>query len=241
MYFINNKRNYDGLKSYAKWRLLGATHIEITEEFTNDPTVEGGKIKNESKRQDRAKKMISNLSKPDIYNDVYNKDVLFRQLLRLNVEEYNKLNDGKKFDFSIWRNKSLEHILPKTHFFHIEQYEDGQIKYVRGDGKVISESDTKTLLDSKSKTVFTDPSKYSEHCIGNLVLLYGSNNSSFGDMEFEDKKKKFFNNEICFESRSLLHTISYFANSKWEPADIESSAKKIIEILKSDYNFKGNE
>ncbi len=240
MYFISNKRNYEELKSYAKWRLLGATHIEITEEFTNDPTVEGGKIKNEDKRRERAQKMVDNLSKSDVYNDDNSKTVLFRQLLRLNVEEYNKLNNAKgiKFDFSIWNNKSLEHILPKSYFYHIEETEDGQKKYIRGDGMEIKECDIHNLFNSKAKEVFTDSSKYSEHCIGNLVLLYGRNNSTFGAMKFEAKKKCFFNNEISFESRSLLHTISYFANSKWEPADIEMSAKKIIEILKSDYNLK---
>ena len=244
MYFISNKRNYKELKSYAKWRLLGATHIEITEEFTNDPTAEGGKIDNEVKRKDRVRKMIGNLSKSDVYNDVNNnKNVLFLQLLRLNVEEYNKLKSGKgiKFDFSIWDKKSLEHILPKSRFYHIEKTEDGQIKYIRGDGEEIKECNIQGLYNSKSKECFTDPSKYSEHCIGNLVLLYGRNNSTFGAMEFEAKKKCFFNNEISFESRSLFHTISYFANSKWEPADIEKSAEKIIEILKTDYNFKGNE
>lgn len=233
LYFIQNKRNHECLKNYAKWRLIGATHIEITEQFTSDPTAEDGKIDNTQKRHERATNMIDNLSKSHVYN-VYD-DLLSKQLLRFNVEEYNKLNSGKgvKFDFSIWTNKSLEHIYPKSKFYHLETGEDGSKMFVRGDGAKITQKETQVLLDST--IVFTDTTKYSEHCIGNLVLLYGRNNSEFGNLPFEEKKKKFFNNERSFESRNLLHTISSFANSKWETSDIEEAAKKTISVLTNEY------
>lgn len=233
LYFIQNKRNHERLKNYAKWRLIGATHIEITEQFTSDPTAEDGKIDNTQKRHERATNMIDNLSKSHVYN-VYD-DLLSKQLLRFNVEEYNKLNSGKgvKFDFSIWTNKSLEHIYPKSKFYHLETREDGSKMFVRGDGAKITQKETQVLLDST--IVFTDTTKYSEHCIGNLVLLYGRNNSEFGNLPFEEKKKKFFNNERSFESRNLLHTISSFANSKWETSDIEEAAKKTISVLTNEY------
>ena len=239
MHYIRNKRNTEALKSYAKWRLLGATHIEVTEKFTNDPTAEGHKVENKKKRSERAHKMIENLTKSHVYN-VYD-DTLCKQLLRLNVEEYNKLNNGRgvKFDFSIWKNKSLEHIYPKSRFYHIDLTEDGQEIYVRGDGEYINKEKAAELLNSKE--VFSDSSKYSEHCIGNLVLLYGRNNSEFGNLPFDEKKKRFFNNERSFESRNLLHTISSFANSTWKPADIEESAEKIIRILSNNYNIEVNE
>lgn len=235
-FFLENKKDTDKLKTYAKWRLLGATHIEVTEEYTNDPTVEGGKVSNKEKRGEKARKMIRDLSQPCVYN-VYD-DMLFKQLLRLNVEEYNKLNDGRgiKFDFSIWSNKSLEHIYPKSNFYHTETTEDGKTVYVRGDGKHISQEETIELINSD--TSFSDPSKYSEHCIGNLVLLYGRNNSEFGNLPFENKKKRFFNNERSFESRNLLHTIASFANSKWEIEDIEKAAKETLRILSTDYNIE---
>ena len=233
LYFIQNKRNHECLKNYAKWRLIGATHIEITEQFTSDPTAEDGKIDNTQKRHERATNMIDNLSKSHVYN-VYD-DLLSKQLLRFNVEEYNKLNSGKgvKFDFSIWTNKSLEHIYPKSKFYHLETGEDGSKMFVRGDGAKITQKETQVLLDST--IVFTDTTKYSEHCIGNLVLLYGRNNSEFGNLPFEEKKKKFFNNERSCESRNLLHTISSFANSKWETSDIEEAAKKTISVLTNEY------
>ena len=169
-------------------------------------------------------------------------DLLYKQLLRFNVEEYNKLNSGKgvKFDFSIWNNKSLEHISPKSKFYHIDSTENGQSRYIRGDGTEISQDETIGLLNSKDPTVFSDPQRYSEHCIGNLVLLYGRNNSEFSNLQFDEKKRKFFNNERTFESRNLLHTISAFANSTWGPSDIEMSAKRILKMIANDYNIIDN-
>ena len=239
MYFIENKRNRANMEYYAKWRLIGSTHIEITEPYTNDPTVEGGRIDNAQRRKERSCRMIRKLSETKVYG-VYN-DLLNKQLLRLNVEEYNQLNGGAgvKFDFSIWANKSLEHILPKSHFYHIETTEDGQSKYVRGDGMEIAEDETYKLMNTSE--VFSDPEKFSEHCIGNLVLLYGNNNSGFGNLSFAEKKEKFFNNERSFESRNLLHTISSFASSTWTPKDIEVSAQKTIRLLAKNYNVEGYE
>ncbi len=236
MYFINSKRNRECLMNYAKWRLLGSTHIEITEAHTKNPTAIDEEIDNTEKREERAKQMIINLSKAKVYG--VHDDVLYKQLLRLNVEEYNKLNGGNgvKFDFSIWNNKSLEHIYPKSKFYHKKMDEDGNCQYIRGDGAVISAEDTSQLLNSN--VVFTDLDKYSEHCIGNLVLLYGRNNSEFGNLTFEQKKAKFFNNERSFDSRNLLHTIASFAKSKWKPAQIEEASKMIIKMLAADYNIK---
>ena len=232
MYYINNKNDMDLLRRYARWRLIGSTHIELTEKYTNDPTVEEGKRSNIETRRNRAEEMIRKLSEAHVYN-VYN-DILYKQLLRLNVKEYNKLNreKGVKFDFSIWNNKSIEHIYPKSCFYHkVEDAASGSFKYVNGAGSEVHDLDG--LLNSEK--VFSDTTKYSEHCIGNLVLLYGRDNSEFGALPFDEKKKKFFNNERSFDSRNLLHTISSFANGTWGPCDIEAEAYKMIKILKFDY------
>ncbi len=160
--------------------------------------------------------------------------MLYKQLLRLNVKEYNRLNGGKgaKFDFSIWNNKSIEHIYPKSLFYHTETDETtGETKYVTGAGTEVQ--NVTGMLNSD--TCFSDPSRYSEHCIGNLVLLYGRDNSEFGAFRFDEKKKKFFNTERPFESRNLLHTISSFANGTWEPCDIESAVDKTLDVLYNDY------
>ena len=141
-----------------------------------------------------------------------------------------------KFDFSKWENKSLEHIYPKSKFYHTEYDKDHNTEtYIRGDGTELEKDQISDLKDSQA--VFSNNSRYSEHCIGNLVLLYGKENSEFGKLSFEEKKQKFFNNERCFESRNLLHTISSFANSKWEIEDIEKSADKFLNLFKKLYNL----
>lgn len=236
LYYITHKRDHQALLDYAKWRMVGCTHKEIVEEYTIDVTNKEENISNSSKRIEKAKKTFDLLSKSHVYN-VAN-DEAFKQLLWLNVVEYNRLNgqNGVNFDFSIWDSKSLEHIYPKSKFYHIEtNEEDGTESYVRGDGQVLSKEQIQGLRNSN--VVFTDPNKYSEHCIGNLVLLYGKNNSEFGNLPFDEKKYKFFNNDRKFESRNLLHTISSFASSKWDVEDIEKSANKFLEQFKVLYNI----
>lgn len=71
----------------------------------------------------------------------------------MNVEMDNQLQ--RKFDFSIWNNRSLEHIYPKS--------KKGEIEW------------------SESASV---------HSIGNLVLLYGKDNSSFGAYHLKIKRQK---------------------------------------------------
>ena len=62
-----------------------------------------------------------------------------------------------------------------------------------------------------------------------------------GNLPFEEKKAKFFNNERSFDSRNLLHTIASFAMSKWGPAQIEEASEKIIRILVNNYNIELDE
>ena len=114
----------------------------------------------------------------------------------------------RKFDFSIWNNRSLEHIYPKS---------------------------KKSNLDFE----MTEFQEGSIHCIGNLVLLYGKDNSAFGAKDFEDKKQVYFNTGKGFEfkSRNLIHTLSVFANSEWDTKDILVNKKKTINILKAQYGI----
>ena len=236
IYFLKNKRDYEAMNDYAKWRLVGCTHKEIVEEYTIDAINTEMQTPNSEKRVEKAKIILEKLSKAHVYN--VENDAALKQLLWLNVTEYNRLNaqNGVKFDFSIWENKSLEHIYPKSKFYHTEYDKDHDTEtYIRGDGTELEKDQISDLKDSQA--VFSNNSRYSEHCIGNLVLLYGIDNSAFGKLSFEEKKQKFFNNERCFESRNLLHTISSFANSKWEIEDIEKSADKFLELFKKLYNL----
>lgn len=175
-------------------------------------------------------------------------------MLRLNVEEYNRLQGGKGqiFDFSIWKNKSLEHIYPKSRVYHVALdkdknpiYADGQLRYEKGDGSVITESDL-DILKKENPNPMLDRQLFngngSEHCIGNLVLLYGRDNSKFGAKSFKEKKALYFNPNaesegLNFKSRSLLHSMYAFAKSTWGVSEIQQQKEAFIEDFKKTYNL----
>lgn len=226
-YFIDQKSNIEALSDYAKWSLVGATHLEITDPEKSS----SGKTK-----ESRALEALENLSKPLLYYDTDAKPLAFKQLLRLNVEEDNKFN--RKFDFNIWGSKSLEHIHPKSKVYHKVEFtqEDGIVKqlFKNGNGEDLGEVEP-TGTEWLNRDVMDE--NCSEHCIGNLVLLYGSNNSTFGAKSFAQKKDTYFNIDpkTPFESRHLLHTISVFSKTKWDNDEIRDERKKFILRFKKDY------
>lgn len=244
LFFISNKHNLSILKDYANWRLVGATHREFCHPET---------LKEEEKtKETKAENVLESLSKNRVYGE--SDDLAFKQLLRLNVEEYNKLQNGRGqiFDFSIWRNKSLEHIYPKSKVYHIALdkdknplFEDGQQLYRRGDGSTISKRELERLIDEKPGTMLNRQSfngDGSEHCIGNLVLLYGRDNSKFGAKSFEEKKELYFKPDaekegLSFKSRSLLHSMYAFAKSTWGVPEIQQQKENFIEDFKKTYKI----
>lgn len=246
LFFISNKHNLSILKDYANWRLVGATHREYCHPESLKEEEE------EKTKEAKAENVLDSLSK----NRVYGKsdDLAFKQLLRLNVEEYNRLQGGKGqiFDFSIWKNKSLEHIYPKSRVYHIALdkdkspiYVDNQLLYKKGDGTIITESDLNLLKKENPKTMLDRQlfnGNGSEHCIGNLVLLYGRDNSKFGAKSFEAKKALYFNPDaesegLNFKSRSLLHSMYAFAKSTWGVSEIQQQKEAFIEDFKKTYNI----
>lgn len=196
------------IQEYAQWSLVDATHLEIVEGKTIDKENKTTKI-----TFDKASNVLNILSGKYVYaienensadSDTTNGAVehAYRQLLRINIEEDNKIE--RKFDFSIWGNRSLEHIHPK----------------------------------SKRKELTFDPLKdQSIHCIGNLVLLYGKNNSEFGAKDVTDKKKVFFDIHKEFKSRHLLHTVSTFAIDGWGVVEIENAKNNFITNFKTQYEI----
>lgn len=85
-----------------------------------------------------------------------------------------------------------------------------------------------------------DGTSLSEHCIGNLVLLYGDNNASFGNANFEQKKLMFLTpgDQTVFQSRNLLHSVCVFARNTWDHKSIVDNYNQIIKNLKIYYGYK---
>lgn len=117
-YFVDEKPSDEELENYYKHSFLGLTHKEITEE-------------DKDKFDENFDTKYEILSGNNLYNE--NAEEAFKLLLRLNIDEDNKQEDGKgrKFDFSIWdrkdsRGRSLEHIYPKSKVLHKEKTNGGR-------------------------------------------------------------------------------------------------------------------
>jgi uncharacterized protein with ParB-like and HNH nuclease domain len=221
-YFIGKKNDVDIKDDYAKWRLVGATHLEIT-----DPS----KSTSEETKESRAEEVLNQLSDKFVYGQC--NDNAFKQLLRLNVEEDNQLK--RKFDFTIWSERSLEHIFPKSKVYHIDKKDEQEIYLVGKDNDKEEYEETTDYADLLNRSDFGKDG--SEHCIGNLVLLYKNENSRFGAQTFEQKKNIYFQAKGKFRSRHLLHSISVFSNSKWGVQEIQDNQNTFVDRFKQDYEL----
>lgn len=218
-YFI--KRTID-LDYYYRCVFLEMSHKEIME-------------KDSEKLQTKYNMMLQRISY-DLLYDSNDKEVAFRLLLRINIDEDNKQNggEGRNFDFSIWDNgvRSLEHIFPKSRISHeyVEITEDGERKFLLGgDNK---KHDEPGYYWNKREDIHKGNGEgaTTEHSIGNLALLYLNDNSQFSNNSFKDKKNYFFNKDVneYFKSRHLLHTIYLFAKSDWTVQDIADNKEAMI-------------
>lgn len=192
------------LKDYAKWHLIGTTHLESLAQVNS--------IHSDDKYQDAQSKaldVLNKLSEKNVYG-IHN-DLAGKQLLRRNIEMDNVLK--RKFDFSIYSNKSLEHIYPKSW----ENEEESKLKFEP-----------------------EDEGKYSVHSIGNLVLLSKNDNSSFSNSDFEHKKSIYFstNEKFVKWSMSLLHTVSIFSQKEWNETSIKNNQAEFLENFEKTYNTK---
>lgn len=229
-YFMQKKHESKLKDDYAKWRLVGATHRQITsEDELRDE---------EGRKEEKANSSLNQLSQKYVYQNAY--DLALKQLLRLNVEEDNKLFNGKgrKFDFTIYGNKSLEHIHPKSKAYHKEEILNNEgnavTVYKNGNDEILEGGEPKGD-QWLNRDIMNE--NCSEHSIGNLLLLDKDENSKFSDKGFDAKKEIYFNVNKSFKSRNLLHTISVFAKSNWTKEDILENQNQFISRFKQDYGI----
>lgn len=230
-YFLGEKPRQDELERYYFLAFLDVTHKEIIE--NNEKAIH-------DKYQEKREELEDNylyLNKPE---------VAFQLLLRLNIDEDNLQEDGwgRNFDFSIWdrtdsRGRSLEHIYPKSKVYHTYKDVDRE-QLVNGNNEELTNSDIDDSYIRREDCVY-DGVTASEHSIGNLVLLYKDDNSSFSNSSFEEKKALFFkklNNKKMkevFKSRHLLHSIYKFSNSEWKGSDIAQNKLQVLKEFDTTY------
>lgn len=87
--------------------------------------------------------------------------------------------------------------------------------------------------DSQWKIDFTDVEREEwTHKIGNLVLISRRKNSSQGRKDYEDKKTKYFKNNIELFRNSLRVFNTY---AKWTPSEIRGNQQEVLEKIKQHY------
>lgn len=218
----NHAKSEKELKRYYDWAIIGVNHEDIV----------SGNIKAyNGARRDFLTALESNLL------FIQNYEVAYKWLLRQNIKQDNQIKQdnkdqkckGRKFNFNIEPARSLEHIYPKSKIGH--KSDDGE-SLGWNDEKLDSKhlSEIKLWREDMTWTCPEDNHVYhgSEHCIGNLVLLYKRDNSKFNDADFKQKNHYFFRDldDEAFESRHLIHTTMIFSDVSWEDKNTGSAWNK---------------
>lgn len=254
-YFGVGNVSDSNLNKYYLCTFLGMTHEEITD-------VKG---RFDEQFKTRYNAILNALKSPNLYFD--ERETAFRLLLRLNIDEDNLQEEGhgRKFDFLIWngddRNtRSLEHVYPKSRVFHKETDSESTEYWLNGNNEKCNElptNDDGFILRDKITPISDDFPGFgttqqeqehpqivvTEHSIGNLVLLYKDDNSSFNDSVFKRKKEIFLvgdrsgNQRKLFKSRHLLHTIYRFAEAEWTPEDISKYTYRTLKQFQDTYAY----
>ena len=242
-YFLSEQRSDKELDNYYRLSFLEFTHHEITK---------SDKDKFQETYEKKYSKVYEILENNMLYWNY--PEYAFRLLLRLNIDEDNLQNDGlgRKFDFSIWdrkdsRGRSLEHIYPKSKVWNISLLGDGTENIIDGNGAKLNRSREDLEKDEhyiSRESCCNENIVASEHSIGNLVLLYKDDNSTFNDSSFNEKKELFFKSpgekgdkkvKAIFKSRHLLHSIYKFANSEWTGKHIADNKEQTLKEFEEYY------
>lgn len=223
-YFANHE-NID-IKEYLKYALLFVSHAKIMDKLKGKKYSE-----DETDQIEEAKSNLKEAINNDLlYQNQEYYELASAQLLRLNIKQDTNLK--RPFNFEIWKKRSLEHIYPKSKVYH--HNENGDL--VDGNENSLQQS----VIDDSYLNRDDFNNNGSEHCIGNLVLLYKNDNSKFSNSSFNEKKSIYFNlmKYGCFQSRDLLHTMSVFAKEKWGVKEIQENKKSIINEIKNYYGVQ---
>lgn len=167
LFFIDNHEKKDILHKFTKWALTECTLSEISDN-------------KDDKFMERREDLKSKLKEPYLYESEGKKQA-YLQLLRMNVLGMNE----RKFDFEVFKMKSLEHICPQN-----------------PPKTDLSFNAIKDEINERSDTI---------NSIGNLVLLNGPTNSILSNYSYDIKKQLLFNK---IKNGFLLpHTLKVFSKS----------------------------
>lgn len=223
-YFAKREFSVDEIEQYYKYVFLSLSHNDIAKAIKQ---ADDRRNQDEDEVREKIEEMLKALKNDYLYMDKDDCNFACLQLLRMNIDADSLL--GRPFDFSIWKERSLEHIWPKSKVYHT----DDKGRLFNGNDDSLNKGDVTS--DMLNRAQFKGNG--SEHCIGNLVLLYKSDNSSFNAKSFDEKKKTYFDMDglSTFKSRTLLHTMSVFASATWGVKEIRENKQKMIKSVEEYY------
>lgn len=241
----NRKAAIENLDMVINLLLFGATIREI---------IAGAHLTDEAVRTKIFETATRIQTKPLYAEGRNSRELAYRYLLVRNVEK--DTGRGHEFDFSIWNgNRSLEHVMPKSRVFHKDpnnedQWLDHEENVAEPEAveskKLLTREEIQNEKDKICSECDAEPwvsilqsADVNEHSLGNLLLLFGSNNSQFGNQTPQDKRKGYFDaNSDIFKSRNLLHTMFTFCRFDNNFAAYEILENQIDTI--KDINYRLN-
>lgn len=144
-----------------------------------------------------------------IYKEKRNRDIARYILMR--YENYLRKDDAKTRGYRVTKdsieNRELEHIAPQT-----EKGEKAKSGY--------------ETYNDHFREMYV-------HCIGNLLLIPQSQNSSLKNIPFKDKLKSYKESPLLQQRE-----ISKFAKDKWDKKAIDKRYNKLMQFIKDTWSFK---
>jgi hypothetical protein len=165
--------------------------------------------KDEQTKEQRAKEVFEMLNSTHIYWD----------------ENGNDFVDGRKemaFRQLLRLNVEMDNRLKRK--FNFDLYNERSLEHIHPKSKNLN-------ISHENKD------DISIHCIGNLVLLSGPDNSAFKDKSYYDKKNTYFNPEYVRNSMSFLHSLTVFSKNHWTEAEIKENKSKFLDNFCNTYNL----
>ena len=152
----------------------------------------------------------------NIYSGMYENRVLHYLLWK--YEDYIQ-SEGYNIKKIILENEQIEHISPQT----------------PTDGKPIASGyqiNENGDYDDKFKNEYLN-------CLGNLMLISGSHNSSIGNKPFKEKLKSYINNPLLKQQAEIKDFISgNLENPFWDKTAIDKRHKKILDFAEKKWSFE---
>lgn len=175
-------------------------------------------------------------------------------LKKLKIDLQNKLNEtwywsderiSEYLNSGMYENRVLHYLLWKYEDYI--QSEGYNIKNISLENEQIEHISPQTPTDGKLASGYqiNENGDYDDkfkneylNCLGNLMLISGSHNSSIGNKPFKEKLKSYINNPLLKQQAEIKDFISgNLENPLWDKTAIDKRHKKIVDFAEKKWSF----